>query len=261
MPSPPPQIVWDTPNPTGWRLVSVSHQEASGGREKCSSGLFSLPLQKVRRGLALTVCGHLSPLLEASSSPGTVVLSLTLELGRKVLKMIGAWVSPSRFCLGWRHTAGRVIPVAMKRCVASRSCGETFTLISESESLNKEKSCRLLSRCGTLCFFRLSAVDHRGQTAAISESLLVFGGFPRAMGDRQILWDRLDFCSVNCRYYYTSPREWKDADQGQKVRDAIIVSVLFTLRWCVVEKGKGGLGPPRSGFLSWSPYLWAVQPL
>ena len=51
-----------------------------------------------------------------------------------------------------------IIPVAMKRCVASRSCGEIFTLNSESESLNKEKSCRFLSLCGTLCFFRLSAV-------------------------------------------------------------------------------------------------------
>lgn len=57
---------------------------------------------------------------------------------------------------------GRAIPVAMKRCVASRSCGEIFTLISESESLNREKSCRFLSRCGTLCFFRLSAAGTQG---------------------------------------------------------------------------------------------------
>lgn len=77
--------------------------------------------------------------------------------------MIDIWVSPQIlfYLPGVKTQMGRVIPVAMKRCVASRSCGEIFTLISESESLNKEKSCRFLSRCGTLCFFRLSAADHR----------------------------------------------------------------------------------------------------
>lgn len=65
--------------------------------------MYSLPPHKVRQGLALTVCGILSPLPEAISSPGTVALSLTLELGHKVFKMIGAWVPPSRFRRGWRH--------------------------------------------------------------------------------------------------------------------------------------------------------------
>ena len=59
---------------------------------------------------------------------------------------------PELPCLpGVEMQEGRVIiPVAMKRCVASRSCGEIFTLISESESLNKEKSCRFLSLCAIL---------------------------------------------------------------------------------------------------------------
>lgn len=46
----------------------------------------------------------------------------------------------------------------MKRCVASRSCGEIFTFISLSDSLKMEKSWGLRPRWGTRSFFRLSAV-------------------------------------------------------------------------------------------------------
>lgn len=74
-----------------------------------------------------------------------------------------------------------VLPVAMKRCVASSSCGEIFTRISESESLNKEKSCRFLSRWGTRCFLRLSAMKSQGtdelsQDSCCRNSWQVFPG-------------------------------------------------------------------------------------
>lgn len=37
------------------------------------------------------------------------------------------------------------------------------------------------------------------------------------------------------------------------MRDAIIVSVLFTLRWCMVEKGKGWPGTPKVRVLELVP--------
>lgn len=95
----PPRSEWRKGN-SGFSsfFSSVEDQPAELG---C---IHSLPEgQAEPQGLALTVCGILSPLPEAVSSPGTVVLSVTLELGHKVLKMIGAWVPSSRFRLGWRH--------------------------------------------------------------------------------------------------------------------------------------------------------------
>lgn len=102
--------------------------------------------------------------------------------------------------------------MAMKRCVAKRSWGEIFTLISESESLNKEKSCRFLSRWGTRCFFRLSAYgDYRGQKTAMSESLLVFGGLLKVTQDREILWDHTHISAAPSMGPHLFPREWKGA--------------------------------------------------
>lgn len=49
------------------------------------------------------------------------------------------------------------VPVAMKRCVASRSWGEIFTLISLSDRRKMEKSWGFLPRWGARSFFRLSA--------------------------------------------------------------------------------------------------------
>lgn len=49
-------------------------------------------------------------------------------------------------------------PVAMKRCVASSSCGEIFTFSSFSAILKMEKSCRFLSWLDTRLLVRLSAL-------------------------------------------------------------------------------------------------------
>lgn len=101
--------------------------------------------------------------------------------------------------------------MAMKRCVASNSCGEIFTLISESESLNREKSCRLLSRCGTLCFFRLSAIGAQGKNHCWP-----LEGYTDSLEPHT-------FCSANCRRHNgLSPRRrWQAADG----------LALFVLRW------------------------------
>lgn len=126
----------------------------SSGRE------YSLPLYHTAGSLELPQDPAGGSLL-----PQTLVLSGSAHQdGDEDIKRCGAWCH-DRFCYkcGGRGWAGQVLPVAMKRCVASKSCGEILTLISESESLNREKSCRLLSRCGTLCFFRLSAVGPQGK--------------------------------------------------------------------------------------------------
>lgn len=94
--------------------LSLYHQQASGGTKKRSGDFFTFFLERQaelsctpslprRSGLAGTdSMWHPVTLPKAIASTGTVVLSLTLELGRKVLQMTGA----SRFCftrLGWRH--------------------------------------------------------------------------------------------------------------------------------------------------------------
>lgn len=70
-------------------------------------------------------------------------------------------------CLNWSltgsHNCELRLPVARKRCVASRSCGETLTFISLSDSLNMEKSCCFLSWWDTLLFVRLSAAKTQQQ--------------------------------------------------------------------------------------------------
>lgn len=107
---------------------------------------------------------HRTPQEAASFLKPWFSVAVHTRMGMEGIKRCGAWCH-DRFCYkcGGRGWVGQVLPVAMKRCVASKSCGEILTLISESESLNREKSCRLLSRCGTLCFFRLSAVGPQGK--------------------------------------------------------------------------------------------------
>lgn len=116
---------------------------------------------------------------------------------------------------------GQVLPVAMKRCVASSSCGEILTLISESESLNREKSCRLLSRCGTLCFFRLSAIGPQGKYDSQNHCWSL---------DAYTNFGITHFCSVNCRRLGQLPpsRSLQAADG----------SLLFVLRWLMKGWGK-----------------------
>lgn len=120
---------------------------------------------------------------------------------------------------------GAGLPVAMKRCVASNSCGEIFTLISESESLNREKSCRLLSRCGTLCFFRLSAIGAQGKDDTQNHcwSLEVYTDSLRPH----------TFCSASCRRHNRlSPRRRRQAADGL---------ALFALMW-LMNRGRAVWG-------------------
>lgn len=96
----------------------------------------------------------------------------------------------------------------MKRCVASSSCGEIFTLISESESLNREKSWRLLSRCGTLCFFRLSATGSKEKEDTQSHCLSL-----------EVYTDPLGphtFRSANCGRHDQRPTSLPAGDGGQQ---------------------------------------------
>lgn len=102
--------------------------------------------------------------------------------------------------------------------------------------------------------------DHRGQNAATQNHCWFLEVFPELWGtDRssETTW----ISAASTVDDITSPREWKDVDQGQKVRGAVTVSVLSTLRWCTVEKGKGWPGTPKVRVLELVPYLWAVQPL
>lgn len=130
---------------------------------------------------------------------------------------------------GVETQVGTVIPVAMKRWVASRSCGEIFTLISESESLNKEKSCRFLSRCGTLCFFRLSAVGSQRTDCGYFRITVGFWRFSQShKGQISPLGPNEFLQSVNCRWHYISfpglsrcsgnQREWTLGPGGQGPR-------------------------------------------
>lgn len=100
----------------GKSAAMVSLALFSSRREKNRVGLYLLPPEKNRPGAENDSTWHAIALPKATSSFGTVVLSpgCTLELVCKVLKMIGAWVPPSRFCLpacdgdtsGQSHTCG-----------------------------------------------------------------------------------------------------------------------------------------------------------
>lgn len=135
---------------------------------------------------------------------------------------------------GW---AGQVLPVAMKRCVASRSCGEIFTLISESESLNREKSCRLLSRCGTLCFFRLSAIGSQGEKDAQNHCWSL-DAYTDSLGPHML-------CSANWRRHgQLSPC------RRQQAADGLVLCLGGR------KRGRSQAQSSRAG-----PYLIAVQTL
>lgn len=154
-----------------------------------------------------------------------------------------------RFCQqcqgrGW---VGQILPVAMKRCVASSSCGEIFTLISESESLNREKSCRLLSRCGTLCFFRLSAIGAQGKVDTQNHCWSL-EAYTDSLGPPT-------FCSANCRRH--DPLSPSRRQAGSRWFGVVCAQL-------VDEKGKscwGGGVFLSPEFQDWLPYLIAVQTL
>lgn len=80
-----------------------------------------------------------------------------------------------------------------KRWVARRSCGEIFTFISFSDSLNMEKSCCFLSWCDTLRLLRLSASRegrpeaHEKLISAMIYRHLGAGGAPLPPPNRDLL--------------------------------------------------------------------------
>lgn len=75
----------------------------------------------------------------------------------------------------------------MKRCVASRSCGEIFTFISLSDSLKMEKSWGLRPRWGTRSFFRLSAVGREWKLTTEAHLAHVVAGLGQQRGGQTML--------------------------------------------------------------------------